>query len=153
MKLINTLFIISLPIFLVTGCTQFKKLIGIDDDKQHTINMNGIWVGEITLDGQTLHSYFEIIQKGDSITYGYNKGDISFFSINFGQFGHIPLSGKINGSTFSMSGTQTTCPKPWYFSGEIKDENMLVNITTEGNNVPDTYCYPNSIDQTLIFHR
>lgn len=134
------LLVVVLAGFLFTGCTQWKRLNGTDDQKEENAeNIGGVWIGQIN--GQQ----FSLIIVQD-------KGTIKADSLMLGAI-HGNVSGSVSGRSISMVGDESpACPNKWTFSGEGSGQSLILSIHGNGNNNGLT-CYPTPINEAFVMGR
>jgi len=141
-------------LFLFTGCTQWKRLIG-DAPHDEPASIAGIWRGNITLDGREQNITLDLIQQGSFIgaTPGHSD-DHSFLSIDYSGTMHALVTGSVSGTTFNLKvDNGSLCPNKFSLTGEVFGSLMVATFKGDGNNVPGTVCYKNPINQTLHLGR
>jgi hypothetical protein len=141
--------LLVLAAFAMSGCTQWKKLTGTEDKPKaaDVVNVNGVWLGYIELDGRSQPMFLSLAQNGAAIVGGSVTIDYS------GTLG-ASVTGGVSGNILTVSGTeQFQCPHPITVSGEVRGAQIVATVATAGNDVPGTDCYPRAINQTVAFGR
>lgn len=131
----TTIIAIAIVANLTTGCTQWKKLTNSETKENHVEQIQGIWQGNIAVDGLNPNIHFNL-QQADRTLSGYLSIDYTGVLMTQLTYGHI------YGHDFTMTFSPTPkCGSNFVANGEVKDGQMLV--TFQG-------CTDSDVNQTLI---
>lgn len=142
-----------LAAFLLSGCNQWNRLIGNEEDDSSTSNLNGLWTGDAVINGASQRFALEIIQTKNAIVGGIGAIESSYVSIHTIGLS-AKISGSVNGKVFQALGQEgTVCENKWTIVGEAQNGQLMLRFYGIGNDLPGTSCHPTPIDTTVIVKR
>lgn len=128
---------IALCMVVLSGCSQWKKLTGENDDKENHVDARGYWGNTVTLNNGPETFYLLMGQDGARLG-GSTGGPIG------GQ-----IFGSVSGNAITITIDEgTRCQEKFTLVGDINGHVMSYRLTGAGNNIPGTTCYPDAVNIT-----
>lgn len=140
-----------LTVELLTGCTQYKKLVeGEDYDKgPYNAQVGGYWSGDIDLGGNQSRMVLLVNYSG-----GVFNGEVQSWRYQSGSFELIEgnMSGTVALNTINFTIDEgDSCTNKVTVSGIASDTEIIVDVSGQGNAVAG--CYPSPLFERVIFRR